>query len=171
MLWLGIKPETLWFADQHSIHWATPARGLPDFFSETSNYASDSALLQPRLGTLWLLAFPKTKITLKGKRFQTIYEVQENTTGQLMAIGRTVWSSKMTTLKGTEMSLSYIQWFLYLVSSSINVSIFHITWLDTFWTDFDNHVVAHNDNFILFLFNLCVFIFFICSLHWLGWIL
>ena len=22
-----------------------------------------------------------------------------------------------------------------LVSSSINVSIFHITWLDTFWTD------------------------------------
>ena len=24
--WLGIKPVTLWFAGQHSIHWATPAR-------------------------------------------------------------------------------------------------------------------------------------------------
>ena len=41
----------------------------------------------------------------------------------------------MLTLNGTEVSLSYIQCFLYLVSSSINVSIFHITWLDTFWTD------------------------------------
>ena len=24
--WLGIKPATLWFTSQHSIHWATPAR-------------------------------------------------------------------------------------------------------------------------------------------------
>ena len=35
----------------------------------------------------------------------------------------------------TETSLPYVQCFLYLVSSSINVSIFHSTWLDTFWTD------------------------------------
>ena len=41
----------------------------------------------------------------------------------------------MPTLKGTEVSLSYAQSFVYLVSSSINVSIFHITWSDTFWTD------------------------------------
>ena len=41
----------------------------------------------------------------------------------------------MPTLKGTEASLSYVQCFLYLVSSSTNVSIFHIAWLDTFWTD------------------------------------
>ena len=41
----------------------------------------------------------------------------------------------MPTLKGTEASLSHVQCFLYLVSSSINVSVFHITWLDTFWTD------------------------------------
>ena len=26
MPWLGIKPATLWFTGQHSIHWATPAR-------------------------------------------------------------------------------------------------------------------------------------------------
>ena len=26
VLWLGIKPVTLWFAEQHSTHWATPAR-------------------------------------------------------------------------------------------------------------------------------------------------
>ena len=58
-----------------------------------------------------------------------------NTTGQLMVIGRTVWGPNVPTLKGTEASLSYVQCFLYLVSSSINASSFHITWLDTLWTD------------------------------------
>ena len=81
----------------------------------------------------WL--FPKPKSLLKRKRFQTINEIQENTTGQLIEIGRTVWGPKVPTLEGTEPSLAYVQCFWYLVSSSINVSyIFHITWLDTFWT-------------------------------------
>ena len=48
----------------------------------------DSALLQPRFGALWFLAFPKTKITFEGKRFQTVNEIQENMMEQLMAIGR-----------------------------------------------------------------------------------
>lgn len=38
----------------------------------------------------------------------------------------------MPTLKGTEVSLSCVQCFLYLASSSINVSFFYFTWLDTF---------------------------------------
>ena len=45
--------------------------------------------LQLRFGALQLLAFPKTKLPLKGKRFQTIDESQENTTGKLMETGRT----------------------------------------------------------------------------------
>ena len=53
--------------------------------------------------------------------------------GHLMAIVRTVWGPKVSTLKGTEVSLSHVQCFLYLVFSLVNVSIFHITWLDTFW--------------------------------------
>ena len=40
----------------------------------------------------WL--FPKLKSPLKGKRFQTIDEIQEKTTGQLMVTGRTVWGPK-----------------------------------------------------------------------------
>ena len=68
---------------------------------------------------------PKLKSPFKGKRFQIINEIQENMTGQLMAIGRTVWGHKVLTLRGTEASLSYVQCFLYLVTS-INVSIFHI---------------------------------------------
>ena len=79
----------------------------------------------------WL--FPKLESPLKGKRFQTIDEIQENVMGQLMAISTTAWGPKVPALKGTEASLSYVQCFLYLVPSSINVSIFHITWLDTFW--------------------------------------
>ena len=90
-------------------------------------------LLQPSQDVVprnfWL--FPKLKSPLKGKRFQTINEIQENT--MLMAIGRTLWGPKVPHLKGTKVSLSYVQCFLYLVSS-INVSIFHITWLDIFWT-------------------------------------
>ena len=81
----------------------------------------------------WL--FPKLKLPLKRKRFQTVDEIQENVTGQLMVIGKTLWGPKVSTLKEPEASLSCVQCFLYLISSSINVSIFHITWLDTFWID------------------------------------
>ena len=37
----------------------------------------------------------------------------------------------MPTLKGNETSLSYGQYFLYLISSSIKVFILHGAWLDT----------------------------------------
>ena len=55
----------------------------------------------------WL--FPKLKSPLKGKRLQIINDIQENMTGQLMMIGRTVWGPKVPTLKGAEASLSYAQ--------------------------------------------------------------
>ena len=61
----------------------------------------------------WL--FPKLKSPLKGKKFQTVHEIQENMMGQLMVIGRTVWGPNVSTLKGPETSLSYVQCFLYLL--------------------------------------------------------
>ena len=61
----------------------------------------------------WL--FPKLKSPLKGKRFQIVDEVQENTMGQLIAIGKTVWGLNGTTLKGTEGPLSCVQCFFYLL--------------------------------------------------------
>ena len=115
---------------------------------KTSNHPGDPAPLQSRFGALRPLAFSKIKITF---RFQTINEIQENTMGQLMAIptkdfaeclnsgryaGKVVWGPKVPTLKGTKAWLSYVQCFLFLVSSSINASIFHTIWLDTFWTDY-----------------------------------
>ena len=38
------------------------------FFGKTSHHPGVSAPLQPRFGSLQLLAFPKTKLTLKGRR-------------------------------------------------------------------------------------------------------
>ena len=104
-----------------------------EFFWETSNHQATQSSYSPDLAPCDFWLFPKLKSPLKGKKFQTVHEIQENRTGQLMAIGRTVWGPKVPTLKRIEASLSYVQWFLYLVSSSVNVSIFHITWLDTFW--------------------------------------
>ena len=61
----------------------------------------------------WL--FQKLKSPLKEKRFQTISEIQENTIGQLMMIGRTVWGPQVPTLKRTEVFVSCVQCFLYLL--------------------------------------------------------
>ena len=40
----------------------TSIMSYEEFFCETSNHPGDSVPLQPTFGTLWLLAFPKTKI-------------------------------------------------------------------------------------------------------------
>ena len=103
-----------------------------EFFGETSNHPGDSVSLQPRFGALQLLAFPKTKITSEREELETVGEIHK---GADDGNWRTGWSPKVPILKGTEASLSYARCFLYLVSSSINVFIFHSTCLDTFWTD------------------------------------
>ena len=126
--WLAVSPRT-------RAHWCIKSHA--EFFGQKLTHPGDSAPLQLRFGVLWLLFFPKTKITFEKQqeRFQTINEIQENMMGGLILIGRTVWGPKVPTSKGTEVSLICVPSFLYLVSSSINDSIFHITWLDTFWTD------------------------------------
>ena len=53
---------------------------------------------------------------------------------------------KVPPLKGPEVSLSYVQCFLYLISSSLDVSIFQSAWLDTFWTDLVSSCRHHNHN-------------------------
>ena len=69
----------------------------------------------PDLVPCYFWFFPKLKSPLKGKKFQTIDEIQENAMGQLMVIGRTVRGPKVPTLKGTEVSLSCVQRFLNLL--------------------------------------------------------
>ena len=106
--------------------------------------------LQPRFGALQLVAFPKTKITFEREeisdrqwdsgKYDRVADGDSNK-GFLQTIlnsgrntERTMWGAKVPTLKRTEASLSYVPCVFYLVSFSLNVSIFHITLLDTFWT-------------------------------------
>ena len=85
------------FLEKHQITQVTQAPYSPDLVPCTS----------------WL--FPKLKSPLKGKRFQAATDIKENMMGQLMVIGKTVWGPKVPTLKGTEVSLSYVQCVFYLV--------------------------------------------------------
>ena len=71
--------------------------------------------------------FPKLKSPLKGKRLQIVNEIQENTTGQLMATGRTMWGPKVPTLRHHCLTM-------YLASSSINVSYFSC-YMDGYFLD------------------------------------
>ena len=93
---------------QHTAHASCPLRSFLVKHQITqvtqTPYSPDSVPC-----ALWL--FPKLKSLLKEKRFQTVDEIQENTTGQLMATGRTAWGPKVPSLKGTEVSLFYVQCF------------------------------------------------------------
>ena len=59
------RPQ-LWASGDWQLHHnnvPTHASHLMYIFGETPNHSSGSAPLHPTFGTLWLLAFPKTKIT------------------------------------------------------------------------------------------------------------
>ena len=123
-----------WWLAASSHHTHSCIRSHAEFFGEIPNHTGDSAPYSPDLASCDFWLFPKLKSPLKGKRFQTVNEIEENITGQLMLIGGTVWGPKVPTLKRTEVLLFYVQCFFYLVSS-INVSVFHTKWLDTLWTE------------------------------------
>ena len=107
--------------------------------------------LSPPTAQIWHCSFwlfPKLKSSLKGKRFRPLVRFKEiwwaiwlwfqqkvlqGVLNSGRDSGRAVWDPKVPTLKGTDALLSYVQCFLYLLSFSVDVSIFHITWLDTFW--------------------------------------
>ena len=98
---------------------------------KSSRWLSSTTL---RFGAPWFLAFPKTKITFE--REETLDHWWD--AGKYDRAADSNWENcpKVPTFKGTEATLSYVHCFLCLVSPSINVSIFHITWLDTFRTEF-----------------------------------
>ena len=79
--------------------------------------------------------FPKCKSPWKGKRFQTIDEIQENRMGQLMGIGRTLWGAKVPALKVSHCPIQETFYMLLVSCIFSSVSIFHITWQHTLWTD------------------------------------
>ena len=83
------------------------------YFGKTSNDPADSAPSSPDLALHYFWLFPELQSPSKGKKCQTVDEIQENMTWQLMVNGGTVWGPKVPALKRTEVSLSYAQ---FLVS-------------------------------------------------------
>ena len=134
-IWMIEKATAMgnwWLAASSQQHAHSCITSQAEFLGKTSNHPDCRGLTQllysPDLAPYNFWLFAKLKSSLKRKRFQTVDEIQ----GQLMVTGKTLWGPKVPTLKGTEASLSSVQCFLCLVSSSVSVSIFHITWLDTF---------------------------------------
>ena len=89
--------------------------------------------LQPKFGTLWLLDFPQTKITFEKE------EISDHQWDSVKynGVADGDWESCMRS-QGAYCEGDWGTMFLVSVvsiSSSVNVSIFHITWLDTFWRD------------------------------------
>ena len=71
----------------------------------------------------------------KGRDFRPLMRFRKIQWGCWWQLGEGYEAPRCLLWRGTEALLSCVQCFLCLVSSSKNVSIFHITWLDTFWTD------------------------------------
>ena len=133
--------QVWWLAASSLQHARSCITSYGKFFGETSNHPGISVPLQPRFCTLKFQALPKTKITFEredcqwdsrkynwaadgnsNKGFCRVFWTVEETLGELY------WDPKVPILKGTEAPLSYVHSLCLL--SSVNVSIFHITWLD-----------------------------------------
>ena len=121
-----------WLAASPSHHVYSRITLLAEFFGGTSNHPGDSAPLQPRFSILRLLAFPKTKITfergeISGHQWDSWTHdrmADDNSKKGFCSVlnicsgrdaGRTVWGPKLPALNGTEVSLSCVQCFLYLL--------------------------------------------------------
>ena len=105
-----------------------------EFFGKTSNQPGDSTSLQPRFGTLLLLAFPKTKITFEREEISDCQWDSGKCDGAADGNWENCVRSQGAYFEGDRGVI--ILCTMFLVSSSVNVSIFHSIWLDTFWTDF-----------------------------------
>ena len=114
----------LWLAASSPQHTCSCITSPAEFFAKHQITQVTQPRYSPHLVPWHFCLFRKLKSHLKRKRFLTIDEIQENTMGQLIVIGRTMWGPKVPILKGTEASLSYTQSFLYFISSLINVYIF-----------------------------------------------
>ena len=87
--------------------------------------------LWPRFGTLLLLAFPKTKITFEREEISDHRWDSGKYNGAADGDWENCVRSQREHFEGDWGNIVLCT--MFLVSSSINVSIFHITWLETFW--------------------------------------
>ena len=142
VLSLNIPPQKLyrwlrrlqqWATGDWQLHHSTApfhASPLRQYFGKTSNHPGDSAHLQPRFGTLQLVAFPQTKITFEREETSDHWWDSGKYNGATDGHWENCVRSQGAYLEGDW--VINVLCILFLVSSSISASIFHIIWLDTF---------------------------------------
>ena len=153
------RPQLWATGDCHFHHCSTPTHTshlVKSYFVKHQitqvTQPPDSPDLEPC--DFWLS--PKPKSPLKGKRFQIIDESQENTMGQLMAIGRTMWGPKVPTLKETEVSLSSYEVSCIFFNKCLYFFIFH-GWISsgqTFYIIYLEGSTMNNVNFFFIILEL-----------------
>ena len=128
-----------------------------EFFCETSNHPGDSAPLQPRFGILRPLAFPKTKITFEREEISDHWWDSGKYDRAVDGDWKNCVRSQGAYFEGDWGIIVLCT--MFLVSPSINISVFHITWLDTFWADlvyifvyWDGHLINEWSDYINRLF-------------------
>ena len=94
MIQKAIALGNWWWAVSSQQHAHSCIKPHAEFSGETSNNPGDSSPYSPELVPCDIQLFPKLKLLWKGKRFQTMVEIQENMMGQPMAIGRTMWGPR-----------------------------------------------------------------------------
>ena len=115
-------------------------RSYAEIFVEISNNPGDSAPLQPRFGALWLLTFPKAQITFEREEISDCLWDSVKYDGPAVGDWENCVRSKVSTMKGTEMSLSFVQCFLFLVSSSMSLFFIFNSWIHYEYTHTHIHM-------------------------------
>ena len=82
------------------------------FFGKSSNHPGNWAPLQLRFGALWLLGFPKTKITFEKEEISNHWWDSGKYDGAADGDWENCVRSQGAFFEGTEASLSYVQCFL-----------------------------------------------------------
>ena len=100
LMWMIQKAAAMgqwWLIASAPHHTSHPSCLVQRFLAKHQIIQVTQLLYGPHLVPCDFCLFPKLKSPLKGKRFQTIDEIQENMMGQLMVIGRIVSGPKVPT--------------------------------------------------------------------------
>ena len=124
MIWMAAAIGNWWLAASSQQHTCSCIMSHA-VFCETSNHPHDSVPLQPRFGALWLLAFPKTKITFGREEISD----HQWDSGKYDGAADGNWENFVRS-QGAYFEGDWgviVLCTMFLISSSINVSVFHIT--------------------------------------------